>query len=290
MSEMTAGLPALPPAPDPEPPGLTEDRRAALGAMNPALRAKVLEIERRTDSEGKNLLESRYQTGRDMLEIKQNPKVYGATSDLQMAAYFGATYGETVFNEARRLAERYPPDKFKQLLEARNPETGYRVGLKVLTVLLRIEADAEADAVLDKAIAGSWNSRELAAYISRMARPSNPRGRRRPRLAGLPGLLENLCALSEQWLRSNEEDWQALRDGFDALPDARAIAAALAKAREAEAVARKVAESADSLSKELRACRRRAEAALRRAKEGESPDAGGAGGDGGEDDGEDDGE
>jgi hypothetical protein len=185
-------LPACHRDPAPAPAGPTEDRRAALESMNPALRAVVLEIGRRTDAEQTNLLESRYETGREMLAIEQHPEVYGPASDLQLAAYFGAASGETALGEARRLAERYPPEKFQQILRARNPETGYRVGLKVLTVLLRIEGDAKADEVLGKAIAGSWSSKELAAYIAGMPRPAG--GRRRPPARNFFEVLEQVAA------------------------------------------------------------------------------------------------
>jgi hypothetical protein len=274
------------------PDGLSEDRRLAFEQMNDALRAKTLAIQQRLDTEWGTVLESRYATGRDMLEIKNRPDVYGPMSDLQMAAYFGSVYGETVLNEARRLAERYPPETFQKIVQACNPETSYRVGLKVLTTLLRIEDDAVADQVLGLAIAGSWSSRELALHINEMNRPAPPE-RRRPRPATFPGFVENISAVCREWQRQCEEVWQggqALIDSYAALPANKITPEAVAKVTEAETITRQVAQSAAALARELRACCRRAEAALRPAQGEGPPAADRAGGEGETGGGENDGE
>jgi hypothetical protein len=102
-------------------PDFNESEIKAFELMNDPLRTKVIEIRHMLSEEPRLLLEHRYKLGETVLEVRKHPEIYGNLSDLHMAAFFG-DFGKTIYSEARRICERYPPDRFKVILEARNPE------------------------------------------------------------------------------------------------------------------------------------------------------------------------
>src|SRR5579872_5546707 len=123
----------------PAPDGLSFGRKVAFEEMNDPLRRKALEMRELMSSEVEQFLEAEYRLGSLVKEIHDDPKTYGPTSDIKLAKFFGE-YGKTKYATARRIRERYEPERFKQLIDARGPD-GHRLEYTHLALLLQVDDD-----------------------------------------------------------------------------------------------------------------------------------------------------
>jgi hypothetical protein len=156
------------PFPDhkPAPEDSTSEEAKAREGMNPSLEAKVIQMRSLMRDERSIMLDSRYELGSLVLEVKKDPQTYGAVSDIQLAEFFGDS-GKTVCNEARRIRERYSPEEYEKIKNAVNPSNGARISYKHLTVLLRIEKAELAGKMLCDCLKSGWSTKELARQVSK---------------------------------------------------------------------------------------------------------------------------
>jgi hypothetical protein len=244
--------------------------------MNDALRAKTLKIRELVGSEIVGLFQSRYELGSIMLDIKEHPETYDGMSDIQLAQFFGES-GKTLYAEARRIRERYNPERFAEIVNAVNPQTGARLHYKHLAILLRIEDDKESDKALDACLEAGWSTKELADYVSKKIREAQGGGRRqaRSRPASFAGVLEHISANTEEWHRMYQQDWDAGRkliNSFDALPAEKLTADLATRVAEAEDQARAAAEAQAYLAADLARLKQRIDQAVSARQHG-SPQA-----------------
>ncbi|HEX5273054.1 MAG TPA: hypothetical protein VFW33_21300, partial [Gemmataceae bacterium] len=197
------------PAPDPPPEALlsvpddlTPDEGRAFEEMRPALRAVVVAMRDLTRDEMVGLLDSRYALGEIVLEIKSDPARYGALSDIQMAAFFGEG-NKGALAEARRIRERYPPERFAAIKAAFNPANGARISYSHLAILLRFEDPAQADKALDTCLQEGLGTKELSRYVTKRLRELDGKESRPPRSrpANFVGMVENVTAVTQEFRR-----------------------------------------------------------------------------------------
>jgi hypothetical protein len=265
--------PAPPPTPClPAPDDLTQDELAMFEQMNDALRAKTLEMRELARTEIAGLLQSRYELGSIVLKIKNDPATYGPLSDIQLAGFFGES-GRTLYAEARRIRERYPPERFAEIVAAVNSQTGARIHYKHLSILLRIESDAEADKTLELCLGASWSTKELADHVAKKIREAQ--GAQRPRTRSKPtnflGVVEHIGANNEAWYKTYQEDWgagQKLFHTFDALPAEQLTASLATKIGEAEEQVQVAAQALAHLARDLAGLKKRTEQAVSTRQQG----------------------
>jgi hypothetical protein len=278
IQDSTLPVPAPPPIPClPAPADLTPDELTAFEQMNDALRAQALKMRELASTEIVGLLQSRYELGSIVLDIKNDPATYGALSDIQLASFFGES-GKTLYAEARRIRERYEPARFNEIMAAINSQTGARIHYKHLAVLLRIEDDSEADKVLDVCLSASWNTKELADYVTKKIREAQ--GAQRPRARSKPtnflGVLEHISANNEEWHKTYQDDWgagQKLIDSFKAVPEERQTEDLSKKVEEAAAAVRQSIEAAKYLAGELDRIKRQIDGNVKSRRQGVQPRA-----------------
>jgi hypothetical protein len=251
---------ALAPAPElpellPAPAGLTPAELEAFGQMNDALRREVVDIKKRLNAEVYDFMKSRYALGQAIVMIRDDPGTYGADSDLKIAAFFGDV-GKTVLNEARRIVDRYPPERFRKILEARNPDTGFCLNWRHLGELLRIEDAARADQFLDQAMASGWSTQELRAAVNKsVAAGGGRKGAGRPKPVTFVGVLENLASTHNGWLDQYENGLaagRALTDTFAKMDEDKFTPAMFQRLQEVRDVLVKSQESTASLARDLK--------------------------------------
>jgi hypothetical protein len=222
----------LAPAPEPAanslpvaaPEDLTPAELEAFDDMNDALKGAALEMRGLMLDEMTSLLDSRYTLGSIVLEVKKNPETYGAMSDIQLATFFGES-SKTVFNEARRICERYSSEEYAKIKQAINPRNGTRLSYKHLAVLLRIEDAKLADKLLNACLQSGWSTRELADHVGKklkeLSKQTGAAGRK-VRMATFLGLVENYTSTTQGWQEQYKEVWDeghALLEAFDKIPE-----------------------------------------------------------------------
>ena len=195
---------------------LTEQEQMAVDFMKRPLRDVALELRRRTRAEDQALLRERYALGEMFLKVKDNPTVYGGRSGIQMDEFF-AGRNLDLLREAGRIRHRYTPERFEQILAARNSVTGFEFSYDHLAILLAIEDDALADEFLNLTFADSWTCAELHRAVAKKLRASKPRSKKMPRsaLKTFLGTLENISAVTGEWLRQHDEVWDKGQKVFD---------------------------------------------------------------------------
>ena len=275
------GTPAQPPAPTaddkilpvksngtlPAPLDLSPEQLVAFEGMNDPLREKTLAIRELLNGEVDQLLESEYKLGTLVKEIHDGPKVYGATSDIKLAKFFGE-HGKTKYATARRLRERYEPERFKELMSARGP-SGHRLEYTHLALLLRVD-DEKADKLVDDVLAGEWSVNELSKYLKsqseRKPRPSGP-----PRPATFLGLVENIVAVTDQVRKQYQDVWdegEALPSRFQDLPEEKISAGDVKRVDEAIGLVNDAFEGLKSVAGELAKIKKHMEVTLTRRRSG----------------------
>jgi hypothetical protein len=245
------------------PEDLTDGEARAFEEMAPALRDVALKMRNLMRSELLSVLDSRYELGSVVLDVKANPETYGAMSDVHLADFFGEGT-RAVYAEARRVRERYPPDEFAKLKAAMNPVNGARISFTHLAVLLRIENPAVANRLLNDCLAAGWSTKELAAAVSKKLRELSGRRRRpsRSRPTNLLGVLENVAAVGGEFRRHFDESLdqgQVLIDAFNALPEEKIDEELIKRLEEAQHLAESIAEGQCFLADEIGHLMRRAE-------------------------------
>jgi hypothetical protein len=237
----------------PAPTDLTPEQAQAYEDMNDPLRQKALEMRALMGSQVKHQLESEYELGSLVLEIHDNPGTYGATSDLKLAKFFGG-YGKTKYANARHIRERYEPERFKELVNARGPD-GRRLEYTHLALLLHVDEDT-ADKLANQVLDSSWSIRELKAYLASKTRTTRQSTGPRvtPRPSTFLGFMENVAAHAELCLNAYDESWdegQAIRDAFAKEPPESLDENCCARVHEATKTAREAAEHLQSIAQQL---------------------------------------
>jgi hypothetical protein len=238
----------------PAPTDLTPEQAQAYEAMNDPLRQKTLEMRDLMYSQVTHLLESEYRLGTVVKEIHDNPGTYGATSDIKLAKFFGE-YGKTKYAYARRIRERYEPERFQELVNARGPD-GHRLEYTHLALLLRVEDDEKADELANQVLESSWSVNELKSYLASKAqpqkRPTAPHTTPRPKT--FPGFVEQVVSHADQCRQAYEESWQegeAIRDAFNAVSAEQLNEDCRKRVQEATKAAREAAEDLRNIATEL---------------------------------------
>jgi hypothetical protein len=247
----------------PAPSDLSTDETNAYELMNDSMREKVLQMRDCIISDTRNLLQSRYILGSYVLEITKNPDVYGALADIQLASFFGESR-KTVYAEARRLRERYEPELFEQIVNAVNPENGFRVSYKHLTLLLQVNDVTKADQLLQKVMTDGLSTKETAALLKQKREQSGGKPRR-PKPTGFSGVLAQMNAYADDWYRQYSEVWhegQEVRNAFFALADDKLTEDLAEQVREAKQKAEQGAEAQYRLAQELDEALRKVEATV----------------------------
>jgi hypothetical protein len=256
--------PAGPPVPTPT--DLTPAQLDAFEFMPPALRARAIEMRTLMRTEMVSLLDSRYELGSILLEVKSDPAKYGPMSDIQLATFFGEA-GKTVYGEARRIRERYSPEEFAKIKAAINPANGARISYKHLAILLRLEDPLQAGKALNACLQAGWSTKELEGYVSKKLRelsgPSRKPARSKP--SSFFGVMGNVTAVGDEFMRQYDEVWgqgQVLIDAFKALPEEKIDDALVKKLEEARHQSERIAESQQYLAGEISRLMQRAEAVI----------------------------
>jgi hypothetical protein len=254
----------------PAPTDLTPEQAQAYEAMNDPLRQKTLEMRALMYSQVTHQLESEYQLGSLVLEIHDNPGTYGATSDIKLAKFFG-DYGKTKYAYARRIRERYEPERFQQLVNARGPD-GHRLEYTHLALLLRVEDDDQADALANQVLERSWSVNELKAYLAGKAQPQKlPVPPRTPKPRTFFGFVEQVVSHADLCHQAYEESWQegeAIRDAFDAVTAEQLDEDCRKRIHEAAEAAVAAAEELRDVARQLQAIEKRVEGILDRRRSG----------------------
>jgi hypothetical protein len=259
--------PASVPVPVPE--DFTEDEVEAFEDMNPALQAKALEMRDLMLDEMTSLLDSRYKLGGLVLEVKTDSQTYGSMSDIQLATFFGDS-SKTVYNEARRIRERYPPEEFARIKQAINPENGGRISYKHLAILLRFEDAKLADKMLNTCLQSGWSTKELASRVSKKLEELSKKpggGGRKVKAATFLGLVANYKSVTEGWNEQYKEVWEegrAWSEAFDKIPEEKFDDALVRELRKALALSEEFEETQGYVGQELRKYIERAEEVIRR--------------------------
>jgi hypothetical protein len=256
----------------PAPADLTPEEERAYDLMNDALRDKAIKIRDCMHGEVRNLMQSRYTLGSHLLDVKQNPQIYGALSDIQLGTFFGDA-GKTVYSEARRIRERYSPERFEQLMAACNPENGARISYKHLALLLRVEDTAAADKMLDHILAAGLSTKETTKLLNDKAKkagdgPGKPKPTRE-KPTDFQGTLGQLSAFNDDWQEQYRTAWakgQTLLDGFSALKDEKLTEELAKQVQQVADKCRTVSEDQDALAKELTRIQRQIQDAIGRRK------------------------
>jgi hypothetical protein len=197
-------------------------------------------------------------------------------SDIQLAGFFGEA-GRTVYAEARRIRERYEPERYQQIMDATNPENGARLSYKHLALLLRVEDNAQADKMLEHCLQSGLSTREFGDFIAKKLKQpgASPRPlRHRPK--NFVGLLEQMSSSADDFQGQFKEAWgsgKVLLDSFDAIPEEKRNEELAAKVKEAEKKLRQAAEDHKFLARELAGLGRNTEEAILRRRQGGKPPA-----------------
>jgi hypothetical protein len=255
----------------PAPADLTPEQAQAYEEMNDPLRQKALEIRDLMSSEVTQLLEAEYRLGTVVKEIYDNPGTYGATSDVKLARFFG-DYGRTKIANARRIRERYTPERFQELVNARGPD-GHQLEYTHLALLLRVEDDDQADALANQVLESSWSVGELKAYLASKTQAQKqatpPRTMPRPRM--FLGFVEQVASHAGMCRDAYEESWQegeAIRDAFDRVPAEQLDEDYRKMVREAALAATAAAEELKYIAEQLEGIEKRIAGALDRRRSG----------------------
>jgi hypothetical protein len=185
----------------------------------------------------------------------------------------------TILKEACRVAERYTPEQFEQLMALQDPQTGYHLCYQHVAIVLRVADAGAAEKAIRQCVAGNWTTKQLGDYVTNKVNRGNLRrqlgsSHRKPR--HFPDAVDQILAKSADWLETFVEAWESgrvLRNTFAAF-DADKITDKLIKRLEAvEELTNKVAASAHSLAAELRMLRRRAETSLQQRRRRPAPAA-----------------
>jgi hypothetical protein len=243
----------------PAPTDLTPEQAQAYEEMNDPLRQKVLEIRDLMESEVKQFLESEYELGSLVLEMHDNPDKYGATSDMKLAKFFG-DYGRTKIAYPRRIRERYEPERFKELVNARGPD-GHRLEYSHLVLLLHVDEDT-ADKLANQVLDSRWWVKELKCYLA--SKTQTTRQSAGPRITPKPstffGFMENVAAYAELCLNAYDESWdqgQSILDAFNKVPPESLDENSRKRVQEATKTAREAAEHLQSIAQQLESIEKR---------------------------------
>jgi hypothetical protein len=246
---------------------LTPEQAQAYEAMNDPLRQKTLEMRDLMSKEVTQFLESEYELGTVVKEIYDNPGTYGATSDVKLAKFFGE-YGRTKYATARRLRERYEPERFQELVNARGSD-GHRLEYTHLALLLRVEDDDQADALANQVLASGWSVNELRSYLASKAQtqmlPVPPRTTPKPKT--FFGFMEQVVSHADLCRQAYEESWQegeAIRDAFDAVTAEQIDENCRKRVHEAASSATAAADELRDIARQLQAIEKRVEGVLDR--------------------------
>jgi hypothetical protein len=281
-TEDTSPLSQTPPAPAPEPTAnsltvaapedLTPAEADAFDEMNPALKDMALQMRDLMVDELTNLLDSRYKLGGLVLEIKKNPQTYGAMGDIQLAKFFGES-SKTMYNEARRIRERYSPEEYERIKNAINPQNGARISYKHLAVLLRIEDNKLAGKMLDACFQAGWSTKELSHHVGKKLVDMSKKtgGDRKVRAATFLGMIENYTSVTEGWVEQYTDVWEEGRAwlaAFDKIPEEKIDTALVTRLKKARAQAEEFEETQSFVLKEFNKYIDRAEEVIRKRKRG----------------------
>jgi hypothetical protein len=189
------------------------------------LQEAALDLLRRARAGDQTFLREFYALGETFLKIKQQPELFGAMSDVQLGQFFDERDLD-LFRQARRIRQRYAPERFEEILAARNEKTGFRFTLDHLVVLLQVEDVALADEFLVLALTDSWTPQQLNRAVKKKLRQQagpNPKTKMSlAKPASLPGLLANIDSVTGDWLEQFDEIWQrgrALGEAYGAIPE-----------------------------------------------------------------------
>jgi hypothetical protein len=257
----------------PAPTDLTPEQAQAYEEMNDPLRQKVLAMRDLMESEVKQFLESEYELGTLVKEIYDHPEKYGATSDMKLAKFFG-DHGRTKIANARRIRERYEPERFKELVNARGPD-GHRLEYTHIALLLRVDEDT-ADKLANQVLDSSWSVRELKAYLA--SKTQTTRQSAGPRITPKPstffGFMENVAAHAELCSKAYDESWdqgQSILDAFDKVPPGKLDEDCCEEVQESAKAARKASEELGNIAEQLEEIEKRIAGAISQRRTGSRP-------------------
>jgi hypothetical protein len=183
-----------------------------------------------------------------------------------MADFFGKL-SKTTLGEARRLVERYTPERYKEIMDALSPQNGATVSYKHLTTLLRIEDDKKADTMLTNVLDAGLSTRETAEMVNKALRKAAgsdaPRRKAKPKTFW--GVAENTTAINREWNRTYEEDWgggEHLVRTFAALTKEQLDNDVIKQLDEMHEISRRAAEAHGFLMSEFARMKKRTQAAI----------------------------
>lgn len=175
-------------------------RQEALAGMNAALRKKIARIERMISDTREATIRFYYHLGKEVRDIRHNPDgIYGERPLQQLEKVFGTT--KRTLYKACTFAEVYSEAQVEALIALENTESGFRLNYQHVVYLLGLPTAALRDQFARRAVAESWEPKELMRAIQRYCGRSRvgAANRRHKLPTGLQQQLQQILDVTRTW-------------------------------------------------------------------------------------------
>lgn len=182
-------------------------REEAIGLMNPALKKKFQQIEKRMSDARAGTLRYYHELGKTCMEIQDNPATYerGAFRLLERAL---GTQARSL-RKAANFARSYNDDDLDELIELKSTTTDFMLHWGHISYLLIIGDKRKRFMWAKRAVKNLWPPEELHRKITKHYGPrvDEPHGRVYKLPATIPGQVRQIRNDTEKWLSKQKNAW-----------------------------------------------------------------------------------
>jgi hypothetical protein len=188
---------------------IIQDRQEAIGLMNPRLRGKLEQIEKKYGDTRADNLRFYYDLGGTIGEIRNNPDQYAGTdgtSGIKLIERALSTQARTL-RRAAAFREAYSPADFERLIGLQNTETNFQLHWGHVNYLLSIESAEQRWRFAADACSKMLSPPELHAYMKRRLGRARGHGRAHTIPPTLLGQVRQMETVTSVWNSKQAQVW-----------------------------------------------------------------------------------
>lgn len=177
--------------------------------MSDALRARNEEIRALRHTKTESSILYWHQLGRLVLDVLEHAEQYKGTDDtsgIQLLEQANPTQKREM-RKAQAFARTYSEEDMRELMNLRNPETGFRLTWGHISYLLTLDTEVLRSRYAAEAISKMWSAEALHDAIKRRENRDASHGRAHVTPSTISAQIFQMLKLCRQWVAKEENVW-----------------------------------------------------------------------------------
>lgn len=190
---------------------VVEDRQAAIEAMNPNLKRRFAQVEKRVNDLQEENLRYYHELGQLIQEIKADPDRYGRNA-VKLIERALCTQARTL-RDAANFAREFDNAELEDLLRMRNEAAGFRLHFGHVRYLLIVPEKEQRRNYALRAVEALWDPKQLHEKIKRAYGAREPHGPGHKCPGTIAAQIRQIMEVSRVWLAKQTTVWNGQEAG-----------------------------------------------------------------------------